>query len=206
MNGLRSRTIPRTLRSTPWRDVDLWAVDLETSGLDAKRDQILSVGMVPIRGGTIHLGEAYYSLTRPRERIALDGLPAHHILPGELDRGRDLSEILEDIDPRLEGSVLVAHHSAVERAFLKRASREYLGRPFEHPILDTLDTFERVARRERMLGASIPRAPLGLAAAREYLGLPPHNEHHALWDALATAELLLVLAARLDAARLGELA
>ena len=42
--------------SPPWDSALYWALDLETSGLETERDEILSIGMVPIRGGVIHYG------------------------------------------------------------------------------------------------------------------------------------------------------
>jgi DNA polymerase-3 subunit epsilon len=47
--------------------------------------------------------------------------------------------------------------------------------------------------------------PTSLAAARRVLDLPAHTEHHALYDALATAKLFLVLRARLRLDRVGQL-
>ena len=56
--------------------------------------------------------------------------------------------------------------------------------------------------RLRPYSPSLPRA---LDAARAHLGLPKHRAHHALADALATAELFLALRARLDASLLRHL-
>ena len=48
------------LFASPRWDVPVyWALDLETGGLDARKDPIISVGMVPVRGGVIRLGEAF---------------------------------------------------------------------------------------------------------------------------------------------------
>ena len=44
-----------------------WALDVETGGLDAKRDPIIAVGMVPVRAGRIRLGECYRTLVRPED-------------------------------------------------------------------------------------------------------------------------------------------
>jgi DNA polymerase-3 subunit epsilon len=43
-------------RSPAWDSVTYWSIDLETGGLDARRDALLAVGMVPVRGGIIHQG------------------------------------------------------------------------------------------------------------------------------------------------------
>ncbi|WP_245453104.1 hypothetical protein [Meiothermus taiwanensis] len=83
------------LRKSPtWNEINYWALDLETSGLEAS-DQILSVGMVPIRGGVIEFGAHYYSLVRPVRpgALSVEGIRAHHILPNELESTNHLTQI-----------------------------------------------------------------------------------------------------------------
>jgi DNA polymerase-3 subunit epsilon len=53
--------------SPDWNTVVYWSLDIETGGLDAKRDPIIAVGMLPIREGIIKLGQAYQTLVRPEE-------------------------------------------------------------------------------------------------------------------------------------------
>src|SRR6266540_2033551 len=57
--------------SPPWDSVVYWALDLETGGLDAKRDPIIAVGMLPIRAARVRLGEV-------DRRIAEGVLLVHH--------------------------------------------------------------------------------------------------------------------------------
>ncbi|MEM8964737.1 MAG: 3'-5' exonuclease, partial [Acidobacteriota bacterium] len=64
-------------------------------------------------------------------------------------------------------------------------------------ILDTADLLGRLDRQRRLVETQPTTTPTQLGQARAFLGLPPHDEHHALHDALATAELWLALRARL---------
>ena len=72
----RNRLFP----SPPWDEVVYWALDLETTGLHPDTDHIISVGMVPIRGGVIRYGERFASFVRPpdNEGLSTEGLAAHH--------------------------------------------------------------------------------------------------------------------------------
>src|SRR5574338_547302 len=45
--------------SPAWDSLVYWALDLETGGLDPKKDAILAVGMVPVRAPSVRLGGAY---------------------------------------------------------------------------------------------------------------------------------------------------
>ncbi len=197
------------LFSSPrWDEVLYWALDLETSGLDPRRHRILSVGMVPVRQGSIRWGERFYSLVHPGSFEGLDdaAIGVHHILPEELHQAPPLAEVAGRIEERLDGAVLVVHHASLDVAFLRRAWRR-LGRswPRRRRIVDTQALIGRLEHRLAAIRAHEPPLPRGLTPARESFGLPAYDHHHALTDALATAELFLVLRARLGATRLGKL-
>lgn len=188
-------------RSPAWDEVTYQALDLETSGLDVRRDQILSVGMVPIRQGVIEWGSHYYSLARPAADARLDGdaIRVHHILPEELNDAPPLDAVLSEIGRRLEGAALLVHHAAVDVQFLRQAFKR-AGRIWTKP--EIVDTRVLVSRLERRLEEIEPYAkplPRGLLDLSLHFGLPPFEPHHALHDALATAQLFLALRARLEA-------
>ena len=189
----------------PWTDEVLWALDLEATGLDPKRDAVLSVGMVPIRDGRIRYGERWYSLVHApdHDAPAIEALRVHHILPEEARHAPPLDVVLDDVLRRLDGGVLLVHHARLDVGLLRAACRR-CGREWPRPrVVDTMDLLSRLSRRRRMLEPHAEPYPAGLATAREELGLPPHTAHHALADAVATAELFLVLQRRLEAKTLG---
>lgn len=188
-------------RSKPWHEVAYWALDLETSGLDARRDQILSAGMVPIRGGTIHWGERFYSLVRPETWENLDGeaIRVHHILPEELQGAPPLEAIVLEIRARLaSGDALVLHHAPFDLGFLHRAFAK-CGRHWPRPaIVDTQLLVAKYDAMQQRLQPYLLPSTRSLAELVQHFNLPPYTAHHALDDALATAELFLALRARLD--------
>lgn len=182
-------------------DLVVWALDLEMSGLDPDRDSILAVGMVPIRGGTIHFGERFASFTRPAELSSLstEGLRAHHLLPADLAAAPALADVLPDVDRRLREGPLLLHFAGLDLAFLRRAYRRHgLAWP-DPPVIDTIDLLLKLQRRlERWTPHPAPLRT-SLSEARAALGLPAYPAHDATMDALATAELFLVLRHKLGA-------
>ena len=194
-------------RSPPWDQVTYWALDVETTGLDARRDALLAVGMVPVRQGAIRLGECWTSLVRPAAAldIPVATMRAHHILPGDLERAPALAPVLSAVLSRLRGGAAIVHHAAIDVAFLKAACRS-TGLPWPGiPVVDTVDLLWRRARRRRYATGEAPRDPeLNLAAARRAIGLPDYPAHDATTDAIATAELFLVLRHALGARTLRE--
>lgn len=193
------------LRRRPWREETCWALDLELTGLDPARDHILSLAMVPLRGGAIRLGDRIDTYVRSDLTSSGSALLVHGIAPSDVRDAPPLGDVLAEVVDRLDGAVLVVHHAGVDVRFLQRACRDTGVRWPRPVVIDTLALTRRLARNAEVTGAASP--PEGdLAAIREHLGLPRHRAHRALDDAVATAELFLALASRLDATRIGELA
>lgn len=198
---------------TAWNEAVYWALDLEMTGLSLESDHILSVGMLPIRRGVIVWGERYYSLVRPEVwEPSEETMAVHHILPGELETAPPLEAVLSEVESRLrppaEGSsdvALLVHHAPLDVTVLRRDFKaQGLDWP-DLPVVDTIKLLLRLDHRRHQLdpyGRPMPRA---LSEARAHLGLPSYDYHHALTDALATAELFLLLRRRLEARRLRQL-
>lgn len=175
----------------------LLALDLETTGLDA-RAEIIAVGDVPIVDGAVRLGEAVYALVRPGRRSAALGIEAHHLRPADVANAPRIEEVLPDLLARISAAdAIVVHHAALDVRVLRLACRATGLRWPDPPVIDTVGMVEQVRRRQRHVGG--PRMPRDLTGARTNLGLPPHRTHDALADAIATAELYLALRARLRA-------
>jgi len=187
--------------------VTLWSLDLETTGLDPRQAEILSVGMVPIRRGTIRWVERWYSLARPPviDSAATEAIRVHELLPQDLERAPEVETLIPEVEARLADSLLLVHWRSLDVAVLRRIFRR-CGRRWPGPkVVDTAALLGVLDRRRRLVEPEPKPTPTQLAAARKALGLPPHEEHHALYDALATAELFLALRARLRLQRVRQL-
>jgi DNA polymerase-3 subunit epsilon len=97
--------------------------------------------------------------------------------------------------------------ASIDVAFLRREyDRARLGWP-KPPVVDTVDLLVKAAEKSRFLRpdavADLPA--LNLAEARRANGLPVYPAHDPLLDAIATAELFLVLRKRLGAKKLRDL-
>lgn len=185
------RTDTPTL-DTPYPRAEFLAVDLETTGLDRHRDEIVSIGFVPVRDGRVRLAEAEHHLVRPTRRVGDTAAKIHGLLDDRLADAEPLADVLPRLLAALTGRIPIAHHAVVEREFLARACRELYGHTLVVPWICTLAL---ARRRMAMRGAAVTDGALRLGACREVYGLPPHRSHNAVSDALACAELFLAQAA-----------
>ncbi len=195
-------------RSPQWQTVTYWALDLETGGLDARQDPIIAVGMVPIREGIIKLGEGYETLVRldSLQKITPESMRAHQLVPSEVADAPPLPEVLVEVDRRLREGALLVHNAGMDVRFLKRAYRANGLRWPAPAVVDTVHLLLKLAKRERFVDPDAITDPqFNLGVARRQLGLPDYQEHRALVDAVAAAELFLLLRQRLGARRLRDL-
>ncbi len=181
----------------PWRAAGYCAVDLETTGLDLKRDEIISFGSVGIDGGRVIAASSTYSLVSGPARVSPDAIAVHALRLEDLADAPTWEESVDVLLRALTGRVLVAHAAWVERAFLRRAFR--VRRVAPPPIVVDTAALARAAGLAPGLAAVGVSAEPSLEHLAGDLGLPVHEPHHALGDALTTAEVFLALSTRLDA-------
>jgi DNA polymerase-3 subunit epsilon len=181
---------------TPIIDVPLVAIDVETTGLDPARDEIVSVGVVPMSTRCIRSSASRYWVVRPRAELHPESVTVHGITHAQIEAAPDFGAILDELLPALAGRVVVVHCREIERSFLDLALKARLGEGIEFPVIDTMELEARVHRAPppgffaRLLGRKPAPVSIRLAESRARYGLPRYRAHHALVDALATAELL----------------
>jgi DNA polymerase-3 subunit epsilon len=178
--------------AVPWREAEWCAVDLELTGLNPQSDEIIAVGAVPIKEGRVVLGESLYTLVRSTKRSDHRAILVHKLRVDDLADAPDSDEAFDLLLGILRGRVPVFHASAIERTFLAPLfGRRRLRLP---PSADT-EALGRIwlAMREGAVPASLRLRELAGA-----LGQEPAPSHHALGDALTTAQAFLALASHLD--------
>jgi DNA polymerase-3 subunit epsilon len=173
----------------PLQDIPLISIDLETTGLDPDRDSIVSIGMITLDLERIYCREARHWIFKPERSLSSTSVTIHTITHSDVDRSPGLESRFDDILELLAGKVVVAHFAPIERRFLERAARGIYGYPLLFPIIDTMD-LERRHYQHGWRGLFSKVDSLRLDACRSRLNLPRYKAHHALTDALATAELL----------------
>jgi len=172
-------------------------MDLETTGLDLRRDEIVAYGAAIVAQARIPCGRTAYGLVRPTRAVSVPALTVHGLRPADLADAPTIDEVVDDLIDLLTNRVLVAHAAWVESAFLNRALR-LRGVRLGRAVLDTA----ALLRACRLAGPN-PASEPNLETASRELGLPVHTPHHALGDAFTTAQLFLALATRLERAPAG---
>lgn len=170
------------------KDCDILAVDFETTGLNAKQDNILSIGYVNLTKNQIQLGSCYHEVVAAHCELDADNVTIHAITDQEKASGRPLASVVEDLLTSLAGKVMLVHYAQIEKTFLEQACIKLYGMAPVFPIIDTLALAKK--RHDRCSQTYAP-ATLHLINLRKEYGLPNYPAHNALNDAIATAELFM---------------
>ncbi|WP_350550878.1 3'-5' exonuclease [Pseudoalteromonas sp. 120-MNA-CIBAN-0494] len=174
-------------------DVPFVAMDFETTGLDSEADDIVSVGLVPFNLQRIYCKHSRHWVVQPRRNLHEESIIIHGITHSEVDDAPDFNRIIEPLLAALSGKVVVVHYAAIERPFLNNALLLRLHEGIEFALVDTMDIEKRALTARQGLIGRLFNSKIGslrLNDCRKRYSLPAYNNHNALTDALATAELL----------------
>lgn len=179
---------------TPIAEVPFAALDLETTGLNPQRNNIVSIGVVPFTMQRVQLRAGRHWVVKPDAGLTDESVRFHHLTHADVAEAPPLRAVLNEVLAALQGRVVVCHYLPIERQFLRYATRQCWQEEWVFPIVDTMQ-IER--QRLRHSGASLMArwrrqevTSLRLNDCRRRYGLPAYTAHHAFTDALATAELL----------------
>jgi len=172
----------------------LISVDLELTGLDARQNQIISIGWTHVDRGRIGFASNQHLLVNADQSVGYSAA-IHELLDQDVARGVPLETGLRALFEAALGRVWLFHHASLDVAFLQKACMSWAGVVPPFVVLDTMQ-LELVMRKLR--GIPVQNGDLRLNKLRASYNLPRYTAHSALIDACATAELLLAIAARME--------
>ena len=171
----------RLFRRTPLETARWVAIDCETSGLDMKRDRLLSVGAVRITAGRIELGPAFHSLVKQAAPSSRENILVHGIGGDAQTGGRALEDVVRELEAYVAEAMPVGFHAPFDAEILRRHGfRSRTGWLDLAELAPALFSGRKAGHLEDWL------AEFGIAV---------QDRHDALGDAFSTAQLLLVVIA-----------
>ncbi|MCA0442619.1 3'-5' exonuclease [Corynebacterium amycolatum] len=185
----------KKLLDAPIRDNAWLAVDVETTGLDPSKDQLLSIGWVAVEGRDIVLEESGHLLIRPeREEVSVgESATVHGLTDDMVATGVEAEVAVGKLLEALRGRKLLAHYARMEVGFVDPLCRKYFDARFDVPVADTMTReYDAILRANR----EPVRDELRLWSLCDKYGIPRFKAHHAFNDALACALVWLAQESR----------
>ena len=187
---------PRGAARGSWRAASFASLDFETTGLDLERDDVISFGVVPLEGGRVRPGGSTYREVTPTAALTGTTIVVHGLRPVDLAGAPPLGEVANDLRDALAGRYVLAWAADIEAAFLARTFGKNAAW-WRKRIIDVL----RLAILTE--GDDGRDRDFALTAVAGRLGVPVEHPHHALDDALTTAQIFLVLLPELERRGIG---
>jgi DNA polymerase-3 subunit epsilon len=188
----RYRSLPRLDVRRPHCAERMVVVDVETSGLDPFRDRLLSIGALAVSDGLARFDQSFAAILRQEQPSAHENILVHGI-GGTVQRsGCKPSAALLDFLLFSGSAPLVAFHADFDRIVIARAATSAIGVRPNNIWLD-------LAHLAPALFPQHARTAKTLDDWAGIFGIDNYARHDALADALATAQLLLVVLAKADA-------
>lgn len=191
---------------TPAEAVRFVVLDSETTGLDPRRDRLITIGAVAVQNSQILLADSFEEMLQVAYNTA--SVTVHGITRAEAQTGLNEPEALALFLPYLRDGVIVGHHIMHDVETLNAACERHFDFQLQNRVIDTMDLTLHLqsdgafADGEQVQGFS-------LDALCDFFGVVPHDRHTAGGDALITALIflrLLSLARRVGRITLGQLA
>lgn len=170
------------------------AIDFETTGFNPNKDQVVSIGWVPIRQREIILSESRHYLVQTPKTVG-QSAQFHGLLDRDLRQAHDIKTLLIELLESYAGYVFLAHHAQLEQAFLAQVTQNCFGGKPQVRFIDTMAIEQKqLARR----GTPVKHNALQLPQCLKRHRLPATRTHQALEDAYGCALLFLAQTSRTD--------
>lgn len=181
----------RGLAHTPLEDIPMVAIDCETTGLDPRRDRVVSIAALPIdRGLVVSARPALDVIVDPCMPIPQRAVGVHGIDDARVAGHPTIADVWDEVMAALAGRVVVGHHVGFDLSVLANEARR-IGRSWQEP--PHFDTAALLG------GLGLPVDRYDLAELLPRLGVRPRGARHtALGDAAMTADLFVEIARRLQ--------
>ncbi len=171
------------------KDLEFLVLDFETTGFDASKEKIISMGYTVIKNLRILPQTSTHILVNPKQVLTEKNVAIHQLTDEELKQGISLESAMDRLLLAMTGRVIIVHFDNVEKGFINQACRQ-LYRINALPMV-MLDTLKIEQKKRQQTQQQIKSGGLRLFALREKYNLPRYNAHNAIQDAIATAELFL---------------
>jgi DNA polymerase-3 subunit epsilon len=168
------------LSNIPFDEAEYSVLDVETTGLTARYNGIIEIGIVKVRG--LKIIEKYETLINPGRQIPFYITQFTGITDDDIFNAPFFEDVSEEIEEFISGSVITAHNLSFDRSFL---NKEFLMIGKEKPGNPQLCTLRLSKRLYPELRSR------SLSSLSYHLKVKLENAHRALPDAEATAQILI---------------
>lgn len=164
-------------------------LDCETSGLNPKKDEILSIGAVHIKENKILMRKTFNIFLKPSKNINPESIKIHHIRPIDLENGiipqDGIYQLLEFIGSR----PIVGYYIKFDVAIISKYTKEFIGINLPNKTIEVSSMYYKIRKKT----THYEFIDLRFDTILKNLNIPALGKHDALNDAIMTSMMFLKL-------------
>lgn len=164
-------------------------LDCETSGLNPKKDEILSIGAVHIKENKILMRKTFNIFLKPSKNINPESIKIHHIRPIDLKNGINPQDAIYQLLEFIGSRPIVGYYIKFDVAIISKYTKEFIGIKLPNENIEVSSLYYKI--RKRSTGYEF--IDLRFDTILKNLDIPTLGKHDALNDAIMTSMMFLKL-------------
>lgn len=163
--------------------------DTETTGLNPKKDEILSIGAVKLKGNKILMSEKFELFVKPTREINEQSIKIHQIRNIDLQNGCEAREAITKFLRFIGSRPLVGYYLEFDIKMINKYLKPYLGITLPNRQIEVSGLYHD--KKIKLIPDGV--IDLRFDVIMKDLGLPIFGKHDALNDAVMTAMMYIKL-------------
>ena len=164
-------------------------LDCETSGLNPRKDEILSIGAVHIKGNKILMRETFNLFLKPSKHIAEESIKIHQIRPIDLQNGLDPQDAIYQLLDFIGSRPIVGYYIKFDVAIISKYTKKFIGIKLPNETIEVSSMYYKTRKRS----GDYEFIDLKFDTILKNLDIPALGKHDALNDAIMTSMMFLKL-------------
>lgn len=163
--------------------------DTETTGLNPKKDEILSIGAVKLKGNKILMSEKFELFVKPTREINEQSIKIHQIRNIDLQNGCEPQAAIAQFLHFIGSRPLVGYYLEFDIKMINKYVKPYLGITLPNSQIEVSGLYHD--KKIKLIPDGV--IDLRFDVMMKDLGLPIFGKHDALNDAVMTAMMYIKL-------------
>lgn len=166
--------------------------DTETTGLNPKKDDILSIGAVKIKDNKILTSQTFEVFIKNTKEINSKSIEIHRIRPIDLENAKDAEVAIKEFLEFIGSRTLIGYYLEFDVSMINKYIKPMLGITIPNKMIEVSEIYF-----DKTIGL-IPQGNIDLSfdTILKRCGVPNMGAHNAVNDAIMTALIYLKLKLR----------
>ncbi len=170
-------------------DEEYVCFDCETTGLNPKVDDIVSIGAVIIKNNTIVASKKFVKFVKPKTKLQAEAIKIHHIRECDLEDAEDINNVIDEFLHFIGNRTLVGYYLEFDIAMINKYIKPKIGITLPNKIYEVSAIYYDY-KIERIPQANID---LRFNTIMDELDIPSLGKHDAYNDAIMTSMIFIKL-------------